>query len=126
MEKGDLDRVLSDLWNCHLPSESDATALLRKATDVLGAEANCISLRTPIGVCGDIHGQFYDLLELFSVGGRPPEQSFLFLGDYVDRGYYSTETFFLLLALKARYPTKIYLIRGNHECQQVTEDYGFY
>jgi serine/threonine-protein phosphatase 4 catalytic subunit len=65
-------------------------------------------------------------LELFLVAGTLPEQNFLFLVDYVDRGYYSTETFFLLLALKVRYPTKIYLLRGDHECQQVTEDYGFY
>jgi serine/threonine-protein phosphatase 4 catalytic subunit len=126
MEKGDLDRVLSDLWTCRLPSESDTTSLLRQAIEVLGAEPNCISLRAPISVCGDIHGQFYDLLELFSVGGRPPEQSFVFLGDYVDRGYYSTETLLLLLALKARYPAKIHLLRGNHECQQVTEEYGFF
>jgi serine/threonine-protein phosphatase 4 catalytic subunit len=126
MNKGDLDQVLSELWECRLPSESGATALLRKVIDVLSAEPNCISLRTPISVCGDIHGQFYDLLELFSVGGRPPEQSFVFLGDYVDRGYYSTETFLLLLALKARYPMKMHLIRGNHECAQVTVDYGFY
>ncbi|OHT07303.1 Serine/threonine-protein phosphatase PP-X 4 [Tritrichomonas foetus] len=126
MEKGDIDRILADLWECKLPCLEDAKSLLNIGASVLGREPNTLQLRTPITVCGDIHGQFYDLLELFSVGGRPPEQNFIFLGDYVDRGFYSTETFFLLLALKVRYPTKIYLLRGNHESQQVTEDYGFY
>jgi serine/threonine-protein phosphatase 4 catalytic subunit len=66
------------------------------------------------------------LVELFNVGGDCPTTQYLFLGDYVDRGFYSVETFLLLLALKVRYPDRITLIRGNHESRQITQVYGFY
>lgn len=66
------------------------------------------------------------MMELFKVGGDCPETNFLFMGDFVDRGFHSVETFLLLLALKVRYPDKITLIRGNHESRQITQVYGFY
>lgn len=65
-------------------------------------------------------------MELFKVGGDCPETNYLFLGDFVDRGFNSVETFLLLLALKVRYPERIVLIRGNHESRQITQVYGFY
>merc|ERR1719499_1878403 len=89
-------------------------------------ESNVQRVDPPVIICGDIHGQFYDLMELFKVGGQIPDQNYLFMGDFVDRGYYSVETFLLLLALKVRHPDRIALIRGNHESRQITQVYGFY
>ena len=73
-----------------------------------------------------ISSQFLDLLEIFRIGGSVPETNYLFLGDYVDRGYFSIETISLLTCLKLRYPDRVHLVRGNHESRGVTQSYGFY
>lgn len=89
-------------------------------------EPNIPNVSAPVVVCGDIHGQFFDLQRLFEVGGPIEQVNYVFLGDYVDRGKHSLETFSLLLLLKALFPDKITLLRGNHESRQITQVYGFY
>ena len=96
------------------------------AHDILIKEENVAFLSTPITVCGDIHGQFDDLIELFRVGGEIPDTNYIFMGDFVDRGFNSVETFLLLLSYKVKYPERIVLLRGNHESRQITQVYGFY
>ena len=95
--------------------------LLFKAKEILINESNVQQVRAPVTICGDIHGQFHDLRELFKIGGQPPDTNYLFMGDYVDRGYYSVETVTLLVALKVRYKDRITILRGNHESRQITQ-----
>lgn len=97
-----------------------------QAREILVNESNVQPVRCPVTVCGDIHGQFYDLMELFRIGGKTPDTNYLFMGDYVDRGHYSVECVTLLVALKIRWKERITILRGNHESRQITQVYGFY
>ncbi|KAL4806806.1 Metallo-dependent phosphatase-like protein [Aspergillus unguis] len=186
------DEWLEAAKDCKYLSEPHMKQLCEIVKEYMMEESNIQPVSTPVTVCGDIHGQFYDLLELFRVSGGMPDASlaeppkttgvitsedieppttitdpelrkklgknpesadddedaadagekdqssssgpsdiavnrnFVFLGDYVDRGYFSLETLTLLLCLKAKYPDRVTLVRGNHESRQITQVYGFY
>jgi len=122
----DVDRWIETLLQCKPLSEQDVKALCDKAREILQTESNVQPVRCPVTVCGDIHGQFHDLMELFKIGGQAPDTNYLFMGDYVDRGYYSVETVSLLVVLKVRYKERLTILRGNHESRQITQVYGFY
>jgi len=120
------DEWITTIKECKYLPEPDLKKLCEMVKELLLEESNVQPVAAPVTICGDIHGQFYDLKELFRVGGHPPETNYIFMGDFVDRGYYSLETLTYLLALKARWPEKITLLRGNHESRQITQVYGFY
>ncbi|RVD87765.1 uncharacterized protein DFL_001976 [Arthrobotrys flagrans] len=106
--------------------ETEIRFLCTKAREIFISQPILLELEAPIKICGDIHGQYYDLLRLFEYGGFPPEANYLFLGDYVDRGKQSLETICLLLAYKIKYPENFFILRGNHECASINRIYGFY
>ncbi|KAK9767801.1 putative serine/threonine protein phosphatase [Basidiobolus ranarum] len=122
----DLDECIERLIKRQVLVESVVKEICEKTKELLLRESNVVHIKTPVTVVGDIHGQFCDLLEIFKIGGYCPDTNYLFLGDYVDRGYYSVETISLLTCLKLRYPNRVHLIRGNHESRAVTQTYGFY
>ena len=121
-----LDEAIDTLMRGEILSEDLAVIVCNRAKAAFTRESNVKSIDPPVSVVGDIHGQFYDLLEMFKVAGELPHTNYLFLGDYVDRGSHSVETISLLLCLKLRYPDRITLLRGNHESRQITQVYGFY
>ncbi|KAF2402752.1 Metallo-dependent phosphatase [Trichodelitschia bisporula] len=101
-------------------------AICRAAQEVFLSQPSLLELSPPVKIVGDVHGQYTDLIRMFEMCGFPPHSNFLFLGDYVDRGKQSLETILLLLCYKLKYPENFFLLRGNHECANVTRVYGFY
>ena len=109
-----------------LLSEDELKYLCIKSMEIFMQESSFLELTAPIIICGDIHGQYRDLIRLFDFGGSPQKKQYLFLGDYVDRGKNSIECIALLLAYKVKYPKNIYLLRGNHESEMINRTYGFF
>jgi serine/threonine-protein phosphatase PP1 catalytic subunit len=107
-------------------SEDDIIWLCRQSREVFCSQPMLLEVSAPIHICGDTHGQFFDLLRLFETGGFPPDAAYVFMGDYVDRAKQSIETISLLLCYKIKYPEQFFLLRGNHECASLNRIYGFY
>jgi len=107
-----------------------AFEILLQMKAILKATPTLMDIPVPDGthftVCGDVHGQFYDLMNIFELNGMPSvDNPYLFNGDFVDRGSFSVETIFTLFAIKVWCPTAIYLTRGNHESKNMNKIYGF-
>lgn len=128
----DLDDFILAVTACakkpitQLINESEIIKLCDLVLEVFQSQNILLNLIPPVTVCGDIHGQFTDLLKIFEKCGSPDEVNYLFLGDYVDRGPSSIATLCLLFAYKCKYPTNFFLLRGNHESEAVNKDFGFY
>jgi len=122
----DVNVYIEQLKQKKLLTQPQLEDLIKQVKDILARESNMPMVRAPVTVVGDIHGQFYDLMELFKICGDAPDTNFLFMGDYVDRGNNSVECFCLVLALKVRYRDRITLLRGNHESCEINKIYGFY
>ncbi|KPI39847.1 Serine/threonine-protein phosphatase PP-Z [Cyphellophora attinorum] len=131
----DLDDMISRLLDAGYSTKvtkavclknAEITAICTAVREVLLSQPALIELSAPVKIVGDIHGQYNDLIRLFEMCGFPPASNFLFLGDYVDRGKQSLETILLLFCYKLKYPENFFILRGNHECANVTRVYGFY
>lgn len=121
-----LDVKKSKVIQKQVLTENEIKGICLKAREIFLSQPNLLELEAPIKICGDIHGQYSDLLRLFECGGYPPEANYLFLGDYVDRGSQSIESICLLLSYKIKYPLNFFLLRGNHESAIINRIYGFY
>ena len=107
-------------------TEAEIRGLCLKSREIFLSQPILLELEAPLKICGDIHGQYYDLLRLFEYQGFPPDANYLFLGNYVDFGKQSLETICLLLVYKIKYPENFFLLRGNHECASINRLNGFY
>ena len=124
--KDSMGNTTVDLNNKTPLSVEEIKYLCNTAREIFMEQPVLLEISSPLNVCGDTHGQFSDLLRLFDFGGTPPKTNYLFMGDYVDRGKNSIETICLLLAYKIKYKDNFFLLRGNHESDNINRVYGFY
>jgi len=112
-----------------LPTRLVAIIVLR-TINLLKTQPNCVNVSVEDGneitICGDVHGQYYDLLNIFNMNGYPSDTNpYIFNGDFVDRGSWSVECAIILFACKVAYPDNFYMSRGNHETKSINKIYGF-
>ncbi|KAL0296944.1 UNVERIFIED_CONTAM: Serine/threonine-protein phosphatase PP2A catalytic subunit [Sesamum radiatum] len=110
--QADLDRQIEHLMECKPLSEAEVKTLCDQARAVLVEEWNVQPVKCPVTVCGDIHGQFYDLIELFRIGGKAPDTNYLFMGDYVGEFYFFR--WFLLNLLRRLFPELVLCLGAFH------------
>ncbi|GMP67715.1 hypothetical protein CsSME_00027607 [Camellia sinensis var. sinensis] len=123
-------KMMGDFKNQKCLHKRYAFQIVLQIREMLGALPSLVDINIPDGkhftVCGDVHGQFYDLLNIFELNGLPSEDNpYLFNGDFVDRGSFSVEVILTLFAFKCMSPSAIYLSRGNHESKSMNKIYGF-
>ncbi|TAQ91164.1 hypothetical protein B7494_g524 [Chlorociboria aeruginascens] len=135
LKDSDVDDYIKRLLDAGYAGKSTKGVCLRNAEinsicsrvrEIFLDQPPLVELEAPVKIVGDIHGQYSDLIRMFEMCGFPPTSNYLFLGDYVDRGKHSLETILLLMCYKIKYPENFFLLRGNHECANVTRVYGFY
>jgi len=122
----DLHNVIESILSGNLIPQPTVLQIFKMVSEIFDAEPNLLILDSPICVCGDTHGQLYDVISLFEKFGNPGDTRYIFTGDYVDRGAYSIELLCLYLSYKILFPGHIYLLRGNHETAAVNIEYGFH
>lgn len=123
-------RMMEDFKNQKCLHKRYAFQIVLQTRELLCSLPSLVDITIPDGkhftVCGDVHGQFYDLLNIFELNGLPSEDNpYLFNGDFVDRGSFSLEVILTLFAFKCMCPSAIYLARGNHESRSMNKIYGF-
>uniref|UniRef100_A0A0N4Z7B6 Serine/threonine-protein phosphatase n=1 Tax=Parastrongyloides trichosuri TaxID=131310 RepID=A0A0N4Z7B6_PARTI len=126
----DIDKLIDRHYKwkkeiCILYYYEEVEFILSKMVDVFKSLNTLIEVKSPIVVCGDIHGQYGDLIKILKKFGSPIKTKYIFLGDYVDRGCNSMEVINFLFLLKLKYPNSIHLLRGNHELAHINKVYGF-
>ncbi|GMR51945.1 hypothetical protein PMAYCL1PPCAC_22140, partial [Pristionchus mayeri] len=129
-----VDELLSKILNVGAPggrltqsvTEQELVMCCSAVKAVFAGQPSMLEISPPVTICGDIHGQYPDLLRIFDKEGFPPDSNYLFLGDYVDRGRQNIETITLMFCYKIKYPENFFMLRGNHECYAINLVYGFY
>ena len=103
----------------------NVTELITNVESIFQTEGQLLRLEGDFVIVGDIHGYILDFIRILEKFGRPPKTNYLFLGDLIDKGNFGFETVFCIYYLKSQFPNNVYIIRGNHEFEEVCSTYGF-